>query len=116
MFSEKARIPAWCDRILWKGENLDQLVYTTAPLRFSDHRPVYALFHCTVKVEDEKRKELLGRGIYNRRRSSISSSFVNVGHADGEDDDIEIVEEPVTPGLPAASTDKQKWWLNDGES
>ncbi|KAK4486742.1 hypothetical protein RD792_006688 [Penstemon davidsonii] len=41
---EKRRTPAWCDRILWKGEGLKQLCYTRGESRFSDHRPVYSLF------------------------------------------------------------------------
>lgn len=99
-----------------KGGNLKQLIYTTAPLRFSDHRPVFALFLCTIKVEDEKKKEALSQEIYNQRRSSVGDSLLTTGQLEGEeDDDIEIVEEPITAGLPSASTDKQKWWLNDGK-
>src|SRR6187551_2244518 len=52
--SEKARIPAWTDRILRKGSNLKQLAYNSAPLRFSDHRPVYAVFQCLVSMVDEE--------------------------------------------------------------
>ncbi|KAK4419113.1 Type I inositol polyphosphate 5-phosphatase 8 [Sesamum alatum] len=41
---EKRRTPAWCDRILWKGEGLKQMCYVRGESRFSDHRPVYSLF------------------------------------------------------------------------
>ncbi|KAL5809374.1 hypothetical protein ACOSQ3_030065 [Xanthoceras sorbifolium] len=41
---EKRRNPAWCDRILWKGEGVKQMCYIRGESRFSDHRPVYSLF------------------------------------------------------------------------
>ncbi|XP_055811636.1 type I inositol polyphosphate 5-phosphatase 8-like [Solanum dulcamara] len=41
---EKRRTPAWCDRILWKGEGLKQICYVRGESKFSDHRPVYSLF------------------------------------------------------------------------
>ncbi|KAE9585489.1 putative phosphoric monoester hydrolase [Lupinus albus] len=41
---EKKRTPAWCDRILWKGEGLKQMWYVRGESKFSDHRPVYSLF------------------------------------------------------------------------
>ncbi|KAL0375178.1 UNVERIFIED_CONTAM: Type I inositol polyphosphate 5-phosphatase 8 [Sesamum radiatum] len=41
---DKRRTPAWCDRILWKGEGLKQMCYVRGESRFSDHRPVYSLF------------------------------------------------------------------------
>ncbi|KAL3536364.1 hypothetical protein ACH5RR_004825 [Cinchona calisaya] len=47
---EKRRIPAWCDRILWKGEGLKQMWYVRGESKFSDHRPVYSLFSVQVNV------------------------------------------------------------------
>lgn len=67
--SEKARIPAWCDRILYRGPSLKQYSYNSAPIRFSDHRPVYASFRCSVLYVDDSRMESLQRAIYMRKRS-----------------------------------------------
>ncbi|KAI9590492.1 inositol polyphosphate 5-phosphatase OCRL isoform X1 [Glossina fuscipes] len=54
--SEKQRAPAYCDRILWKGSNIEQLTYNSVmEIRQSDHKPVYALFRVKVKTKDEKR-------------------------------------------------------------
>ncbi|KAJ8567013.1 hypothetical protein K7X08_019221 [Anisodus acutangulus] len=50
---EKQRTPAWCDRILWYGKGVKQLSYFRSEIKFSDHRPVSALF--SVLVEDQKR-------------------------------------------------------------
>ncbi|XP_057801444.1 type I inositol polyphosphate 5-phosphatase 8-like isoform X2 [Salvia miltiorrhiza] len=44
---EKRRTPAWCDRIMWKGEGLQQMCYFRSESRFSDHRPVYSVFTVT---------------------------------------------------------------------
>ncbi|XP_047974360.1 type I inositol polyphosphate 5-phosphatase 8-like [Salvia hispanica] len=44
---QKRRTPAWCDRILWKGEGLKQECYFRSESRFSDHRPVYSVFTVT---------------------------------------------------------------------
>ncbi|KAK6140267.1 hypothetical protein DH2020_025963 [Rehmannia glutinosa] len=47
---EKRRTPAWCDRILWKGEGVKQMCYVRGESRFSDHRPVYSLFSVQVNL------------------------------------------------------------------
>lgn len=37
-----------CDRILWRGEGIEQQWYARGESRFSDHRPVAALFSTRV--------------------------------------------------------------------
>ncbi|KAL1459505.1 hypothetical protein WDU94_011477 [Cyamophila willieti] len=52
--SEKARAPAWCDRVLYRGEDIKQLVdYKSIPsLKISDHKPVIALFNSDIRIID----------------------------------------------------------------
>ncbi|KAJ1690308.1 hypothetical protein LUZ63_014463 [Rhynchospora breviuscula] len=47
---EKRRTPAWCDRILWQGNGMNQIWYGRGESQFSDHRPVYSLF--LVELDD----------------------------------------------------------------
>ncbi|XP_021273996.1 type I inositol polyphosphate 5-phosphatase 5 [Herrania umbratica] len=47
---KKRRTPAWCDRILWHGSGIEQLSYVRGESRFSDHRPVSAVFSVEVEV------------------------------------------------------------------
>lgn len=52
--SEKSRCPAWCDRILWKGQRMELLKYDSVmQLRKSDHKPVYAEFKVHVATKDD---------------------------------------------------------------
>ncbi|CAK9797954.1 Type II inositol 1,4,5-trisphosphate 5-phosphatase [Anthophora plagiata] len=51
--SEKGRAPAWCDRILWKGEAITSNDYRSHPeLKISDHKPVSAIFDSQIRIID----------------------------------------------------------------
>ncbi|XP_026661193.2 type I inositol polyphosphate 5-phosphatase 10-like isoform X3 [Phoenix dactylifera] len=54
---KKRRTPAWCDRILWHGDGLVQLSYIRGESRFSDHRPVCAVFRVEVGMPDSSLKK-----------------------------------------------------------
>ncbi|CCK71986.1 phosphatidylinositol-3-/phosphoinositide 5-phosphatase INP52 KNAG_0I02010 [Huiozyma naganishii CBS 8797] len=62
--SEKARTPSWTDRIIYKGNNLQPLAYSDAPLKLSDHKPVYAAYRCKVGFIDEAKKLHLRNELY----------------------------------------------------
>ncbi|RYP27748.1 hypothetical protein DL767_007523 [Monosporascus sp. MG133] len=104
----------WTDRILRKGTNIRQLSYNSAPLRFSDHRPVYATFQCTVNIVDETLREKVSRELYARRKTDIGHPTGNLISEDSDEEDL-IGYDPVEPGLPAASSDRQRWWLENGK-
>lgn len=95
-----------------KGNNLRQIDYATAPLRFSDHRPVYATFQCTISNINNSLKEKLVHVIYKQRTQAIEEAI----GGDGADDEDLKGFEPIAPGLPPASSDRHKWWLDSGKS
>jgi len=59
--SEKRRIPAWCDRILYRGtgNKVQQTEYRRHELNASDHRPVSGRFDLKIKtIKADKRLEM----------------------------------------------------------
>jgi hypothetical protein len=113
--SDKARIPAWCDRILTRGDNLRQLYYDSAPLRFSDHRPVWGLFQCNVSVVAQAKKDQISKELYTKRRAVVGHHTASHGPRAVESDDESLYGyDSIEPGLPPASSDKRKWWLDNG--
>lgn len=52
--SEKKRIPAWCDRILYtRSPNITPINYQRYEATISDHRPISAGFRLNVKKVDK---------------------------------------------------------------
>ncbi|CAD6572285.1 MAG: inositol polyphosphate 5-phosphatase, partial [Tremellales sp. Tagirdzhanova-0007] len=79
--SEKARIPAWTDRILFKGSALRLKEYNRAELRTSDHRPVFAIFDATIREVDHAKKDAIARDL----KRSIRQNETMSGFAKGDD-------------------------------
>lgn len=110
---EKARIPAWCDRVLWRGGNLRQTHYQVANLLVSDHRPVWATFDGIIDVIDQGVKDDLRRMLYGEKQRDALSDSVNL--LDFDDDDDSTPQGSIAPGLPPASSDRSRWWLDNGK-
>ncbi|KAJ5073472.1 type 2 inositol 1,4,5-trisphosphate 5-phosphatase [Anaeramoeba ignava] len=56
--SEKRRIPAWCDRILFRGKGIQQENYRRHEYLYSDHKPVSSIFQVKVcKIIPEKQQQ-----------------------------------------------------------
>ena len=66
---------------------------------------------CTVSVVDEKHKEILSKELYDQRRAFIGDVDAN---GVSEDDEDLLGYESIEPGLPPASSDRRKWWLDNG--
>ncbi|KAG6842013.1 hypothetical protein C0991_003539 [Blastosporella zonata] len=75
--SEKQRIPAWTDRILYRGAQLDLSLYSRAELRGSDHKPVFGLFRSEVRIVDQVKKLALSRLLLNSITSTAPGELLD---------------------------------------
>ena len=111
--SEKARAPAWTDRILHKGSNIKLWNYTSLDsVIFSDHRPVCAKFSAKVTFIDETKKTKLARALNALRHEHIEDPIMGLFEKPGEKSKYEEVEKK----LPSPSSETQKWWLDGGQT
>ncbi|KAG2236374.1 hypothetical protein INT48_008356 [Thamnidium elegans] len=69
--SEKKRIPAWCDRVLYKGKHIESLFYRRFEARCSDHRPIASGFNFQTKITDQKKRDQLMVKIEEEWRTHI---------------------------------------------
>ena len=64
------RPPAWTDRILWKGDSINQICYQSHPnLKISDHKPVSAIFHIGVESTNEQKKHKILNDLFDNYNS-----------------------------------------------
>nr|KAG5702900.1 hypothetical protein BaRGS_034673 [Batillaria attramentaria] len=99
--SEKARTPAWTDRVLWRyrpppgcsPDQIKQLLYTRAELRMSDHRPVVALFHVETQEVVESKKEAVLQEVVGQQGPPDATVIISLA-TDGEFED-DVVQEIV---------------------
>ncbi|KAG9293362.1 hypothetical protein G9A89_007608 [Geosiphon pyriformis] len=54
--SDKKRTPAWCDRILWRGNKIKQVNYQRYECKVSDHRPISGAFIVNTKAIDKTKR------------------------------------------------------------
>lgn len=100
--SEKMRIPAWTDRILFKGR-FDLAVYSRAELKGSDHRPVFALFRSEVRIIDVVKRAALSRLLLENTLSATPGEKLDEKLAS-------LVLPDDCSELPPPSTDDNTWW------
>ncbi|KAF3442917.1 hypothetical protein FNV43_RR16835 [Rhamnella rubrinervis] len=72
---EKQRTPAWCDRILWKGEGMKQMWYVRGESKFSDHRPVYSLFSVQIDLLANKNKNKPTPTITSNKKTTTTNTI-----------------------------------------
>ncbi|KAI8816093.1 Sac phosphatase domain-containing protein [Fimicolochytrium jonesii] len=68
--SEKARAPAWTDRILYRGRRIDLKEYARGEGLMSDHRPVRAVFEIDTVIIDRTKLDELQKQIYREKMAT----------------------------------------------
>ncbi|TPX33752.1 hypothetical protein SmJEL517_g03470 [Synchytrium microbalum] len=89
---EKARAPAWTDRVLWRGRGINLLEYDRAELYSSDHRPVRGAFEVECLVIDRPKREKIRSDLYKARA--------------GTSKNISIKDSKPAPALPPRRDNK----------
>lgn len=121
--SEKLRVPAWTDRVLYKNQHpfdVELVRYSRAELLTSDHRPVYARFRTEARVFDGAkrnglRRELLVKHKAEQARFRLASEEPSDRDSDDQSDEEHDEEAEYTlAGLPDPSTETTCWW-NDSD-
>ncbi|GAA5931421.1 uncharacterized protein JCM15063_001462 [Sporobolomyces koalae] len=106
--SEKMRVPAYTDRIIYRGQDLDVNRYSRAELYNSDHRPVYAIFRAMVRSVDHVkqsalRKQLLHDLLQHAPDEKLDDKLTRLAAANVSDE----------VDLPPPSDDSQAWWNDE---
>lgn len=111
--SEKMRVPAWTDRILYKSNypfKMDLMLYDRAELLTSDHRPVFALFQAEARLYDNEKRDALRKQLVIKYKSiqSQNSELILPSSSVGEQENTS--EGYLTDELPEPSNTQSAWW------
>nr|KAJ3421395.1 inositol polyphosphate 5-phosphatase [Polyrhizophydium stewartii] len=118
--SEKARVPSWTDRVLFKGRHIQQLDYGRGEQLMSDHRPVRAVFVAQVNEINFKAREAIRRELLNQLFTSATGTLIDLAddsasHGDPASTNPFLPSDPYlwsnpSGPLPPPSSDTTKWW------
>ncbi|UZJ55421.1 hypothetical protein CBS101457_004741 [Exobasidium rhododendri] len=126
--SEKFRVPAWTDRILYRSQHpfeVNSLHYDRAELTTSDHRPVFAHFALEARIFDAAKRSSLRRELLVKHKAEqgiiggMPLRYSSNEHSEDSDSDEDEGDDGsfdanyTLEGLPEPSTETQNWW--DGE-
>ncbi|KAH7728464.1 endonuclease/Exonuclease/phosphatase [Aphelenchoides avenae] len=81
--SEKRRIPAWCDRVLFwtrdKTVKVEQKTYRSVEsISFSDHKPVCSLLEMKTKVVDRKRRNAVHEEVLRESDKKVNDMLPQI--------------------------------------
>ncbi|KAF8528795.1 phosphatidylinositol phosphate phosphatase [Hysterangium stoloniferum] len=109
--SEKMRIPAWTDRVLYRGTQMDLTKYSRAELRGSDHRPVFAIFRATIRIVDHTKRAALNHQLLQSVVTAVPGETLDKKLAK-----LTFIEDVIDddPTVPPPSTDRHAWWDGPG--
>lgn len=102
--SEKQRVPAWTDRILYSGKHLESLTYDVASIiKFSDHRPVFNIFSSQIKIIDEDFKENLSNKLRESYQSDVKTknNHIELNDASSSVSSLSTTTASSSPSLPS---------------
>jgi hypothetical protein len=66
-----------------------------------------------VSIVDEQLRETISKELYQRRKADVGDATAHLGTGEDSDDEDLIGYDSIEPGLPPASSDRQKWWLDN---
>ncbi|KAL2313383.1 Phosphoinositide 5-phosphatase [Schizosaccharomyces pombe] len=118
--SDKHRVPAWTDRILYRGELVPHS-YQSVPLYYSDHRPIYATYEANIVKVDREKKKILFEELYNQRKQEVrdasqtSYTLIDIaGSVAGKPNLIPHLPANGVDKIKQPSSERSKWWFDDG--
>lgn len=78
--SKKIRVPAWCDRIIWKkSPYITQNFYNSVDYSYSDHKPVYAIFRInTIDHQKASDKSQSCRNLNKRETFGLTDDSISI--------------------------------------
>ena len=82
-FSEKRRVPAWCDRVLFwtrdKTVKVEQKAYRSVEsINFSDHKPVCSLLEMKTKIVDRKKRNAVHEEVLRESDKKVNDMLPQI--------------------------------------